>query len=63
MQIDYLQGLNDKYEAWIKDYQGKLLIIPGDTCKFGNSAEDFQWVTDRIDALLYGLFPFDSAVS
>lgn len=60
MRIDYLQGLNDKYEAWIRDYKGKLLIIDGDTCKFANRAEDFQWVTDRIDAELFGLFPFEA---
>ncbi|MCQ2323314.1 MAG: deoxynucleoside kinase [Paludibacteraceae bacterium] len=60
MRIDYLQGLNDKYENWIKDYKGKLLIIPGDTCKFGNNPEDFRWVTDRIDAELFGLFPFEA---
>ncbi|MBQ0076619.1 MAG: deoxynucleoside kinase [Bacteroidales bacterium] len=60
MRIDYLQGLNDKYEDWIKDYKGKLLIIPGDTCKFGNNPEDFRWVTDRIDAELFGLFPFEA---
>lgn len=60
MRIDYLQGLNDKYEEWIKDYKGKLLIIPGDTCKFGNNPEDFRWVTDRIDAELFGLFSFEA---
>ncbi|MCQ2331189.1 MAG: deoxynucleoside kinase [Paludibacteraceae bacterium] len=60
MRIDYLQGLNDKYEAWIKDYKGRLLIVPGDTCKFGNNPEDFRWITDRIDAELFGLFPFES---
>jgi len=59
MRIDYLQGLNDKYESWIKDYKGKLLIIPGDTCKFGDNPDDFRWVTDRIDAELFGLFPFE----
>jgi len=60
MRIDYLQGLNDKYERWISDYKGKLLIIDGDTCKFGDRPEDFQWVTDRIDAELFGLFPFEA---
>ncbi|MGM9838382.1 MAG: deoxynucleoside kinase [Paludibacteraceae bacterium] len=60
MRIDYLQGLNDKYEAWIKDYKGKLLIIDGDTIKFGENADDFRWVTDHIDAELFGLFPFES---
>ncbi len=59
MRIDYLQGLNDKYEDWVKDYKGKLLIVPGDTCKFGNNPEDFRWITDRIDAEMFGLFPFE----
>ena len=60
MRIDYLQGLNDKYERWIADYKGRLLIIDGDTCKFGDRPEDFRAVTDRIDAELFGLFPFEA---
>ena len=59
MRIDYLQGLNDLYENWIADYKGKLLIIDGDTIKFGDNPEDFRYVTDRIDAELFGLFPFE----
>lgn len=60
MRIDYLQGLNDKYEKWISEYKGKLLIIDGDHTKFGDNPEDFRWVTDRIDAELFGLFPFEA---
>lgn len=63
MRIDYLQGLNDKYEQWISEYKGKLLIVDGDTIKFGNNAEDFRWITDRIDAELFGLFPFEPSDS
>ncbi|MBR4757539.1 MAG: deoxynucleoside kinase [Bacteroidaceae bacterium] len=59
IQIDYLQGLNDLYEEWIKTYTGPLLIVDGDTCKFGNDPKAFQTITDRIDANLYGLFPLD----
>ena len=33
IQLDYLQGLNDLYENWIKEYKGKLLIIEGDKIK------------------------------
>ncbi len=58
MRIDYLKGLNDKYEAWIANYQGKLLIIDADNIKFENNPRDFQTITDKIDAELYGLFPF-----
>ena len=60
MKLDYLQGLNDKYENWIKDYKGNLLIVDGDHIKFGDSPEDFRWVTDHIDAQLFGLFPFET---
>lgn len=63
MRIDYLQGLNDLYENWISEYKGKLLIIDGDHCKFGNNPEDFRQVTDRIDAELFGLFPFEAEKS
>ena len=57
MRLDYLQGLERRYEEWIKGYGGKLLIIDGDNCKFGDRPEDFIQVTDKIDATLYGLFP------
>ena len=50
MRIDYLQGLNELYENWIADYKGKLLIIDGDTIKFGDKPEDFRYVTDVMPA-------------
>lgn len=59
IRIDYLQGLNDRYEEWIATYKGPLLIVDGDKLKFGNNPEDFKVVTDMIDAKLFGLFPFD----
>ncbi|MBO4722163.1 MAG: deoxynucleoside kinase [Muribaculaceae bacterium] len=57
IRLDYLQGLERLYEKWIENYDGKLIIIDGDNCKFGDRPEDFAKVTDRIDGLLYGLFP------
>ena len=59
IRIDYLQGLNDRYENWIKDYKGQLIIIDGDNIKFGDNPQDFQKVTDMIDAKLFGLFPLE----
>jgi len=56
IRIDYLQGLNQRYEDWIAGYKGNLIIVDGDTVKFENSPEDFQKVTDMVDANLYGLF-------
>jgi len=57
IRIDYITGLNERYEAWIKDYKHKLLIIDVDKIKFENKPEDFQYITDKIDAELFGLFP------
>jgi deoxyadenosine/deoxycytidine kinase len=57
IRIDYLTGLNKRYEDWIKEYDGHLLIINVDEIKFENRPEDFQKVTDKIDAELFGLFP------
>lgn len=56
IRIDYLTGLNHRYEEWIKTYTGNLIIIDGDTCKFGDNSKDFQHVTDMIDANMFGLF-------
>ena len=57
IRIDYLTGLNYRYENWIKDYKGHLIIIDGDNIDFENRPQDFQTITDQIDAELYGLFP------
>ncbi|MCI6769965.1 MAG: deoxynucleoside kinase, partial [Bacteroidales bacterium] len=48
IRIDYLTGLNNKYENWIKDYKGHLLVIDADRYKFGNREEDFEAVTSMI---------------
>ncbi|MCI7037890.1 MAG: deoxynucleoside kinase [Bacteroidales bacterium] len=57
IRIDYLTGLNNRYEEWIKTYKGRLIIIDGDTCKFGEDKKALQHVTDMIDSELFGLFP------
>ncbi len=56
MSLEYLAGLNERYEAWIASYKGPLLIIDVDDLDFKNRPEDFASVTDKIDALLFGLF-------
>ena len=57
IRIDYLTGLNDRYEQWIAGYKGNLLIVDADNVKFANKPEDFEKITDMIDAKLFGLFP------
>lgn len=56
IRLEYLDGLNRRYEDWIQSYRGKKLIIDADGLDFYNRPEDFAFITDKIDAELYGLF-------
>lgn len=57
MQLDYLKGLNDKYEDFIfHKYEGRVLVIESDDMDFENNPGDFRTVIDKIDAELFGLF-------
>ena len=56
ISIEYLRGLNEKYEQWISGYEGEILTIDADNFDFENRPEDFSLITDMIDARLYGLF-------
>lgn len=57
IRIDYLKGLNDRYEEWIENYKdGPLMIVNVDELKFEDNPEHLNQIIDRIDAQLYGLF-------
>jgi len=56
MSLEYLSGLNERYEQWIARYPGRLLTIDADQLDFQNRPEDFAFITDKIDAELFGLF-------
>ncbi|MCR4844631.1 MAG: deoxynucleoside kinase [Bacteroidales bacterium] len=56
ISIEYLSGLNERYEEWIAGYSGRLIVIDADNLDFLARPEDFAVITDRIDAELYGLF-------
>lgn len=57
IRIDYLTRLNERYEAWISEYDnGKLLIIDVDDMDFENNKEDLGTIINRIDAEINGLF-------
>lgn len=57
ISIEYLTGLNERYEKWTGAYEGEILTIDADNLDFENRPEDFALITDRIDARLFGLFP------
>ena len=56
ISLEYLSGLNERYESWIASYKGPLLVLDVDEMDFQNRPEDFEAVTDKIDARLFGLF-------
>ena len=56
ISLEYLSGLNERYEEWIGSYKGPLLVLDADNLDFQNRPEDFESVTDKIDARLFGLF-------
>lgn len=56
ISLDYLAGLNRRYEEWIAGYKGKILTIDANEMDFKNNPEDFAYITDKIDAELFGLF-------
>ena len=56
ISIDYLSRLNERYEAWICNYdKGNLLIIDVDSLDFVANPEDLGGIT-KIDAQINGLF-------
>ncbi len=61
IQIDYLQGLNTLYDDFIlHKYPGRVLTMDVGGTDYEHNAEDFRVITDKLDALVGGLFPLDN---
>ena len=57
ISIDYLSRRNERYEAWIHNYdKGKLLVIDVDDLDFVENPEDFGEIIEKIDREINGLF-------
>jgi deoxyadenosine/deoxycytidine kinase len=57
IRLDYLKGLNERYEEWITNYKlGKLLIVDVDNLNIEENPEHLGDVIERINAELHGLF-------
>lgn len=61
IRLDYLQRLNERYEAWITRYEeehksSRLLVIDIDDNKFSEKKEDLGKIIRKIDGELHGLF-------
>lgn len=56
IRLDYLNRLNERYEAWVSEYKNKLLIIDVDDLDFQNNKEDLGKIITKIEAEINGLF-------
>ncbi len=57
MPLDYLQGLNTRYDEFIgTQYKGRVITIDVAGLDFKERKEDLLKITDLIDAELFGLF-------
>jgi deoxyadenosine/deoxycytidine kinase len=57
ISIDYLNRLNERYEAWVQDYdKGNLLIINVDELNFVDNQEHLGEIINKVDRELNGLF-------
>jgi deoxyadenosine/deoxycytidine kinase len=57
IRLDYLKRLNERYEAWISTYKtGKLIILDIDDLDFESDNADTNFVINKIEAELNGLF-------
>jgi len=57
IRIDYLQRLNERYEAWIENYKlGKMLTVDVDSLDFSEKPTDLRQVINKVDAIIHGLF-------
>ncbi|PID88016.1 MAG: deoxynucleoside kinase [Bacteroidia bacterium] len=57
IRLDYLAGLNERYEAWIAEYTaGPIIILDVANNNFSENPEALSAVIDKIDAKLFGLF-------
>ena len=55
ISIDYLNRLNERYEAWIHNYdKGKLLILDVDELNFVENPSDIGAIIEKIDSEING---------
>lgn len=53
ISTEYLERLNERYEAWIQSYdKGKLLIINVDELDFVDNKDDFNQVIEKVSQTL-----------
>lgn len=56
IRIEYLERLNNHYEAWVEQYPHDKLIVDTDNLDFVHNPEDLGKIIEMVDNRIYGLF-------
>jgi deoxyadenosine/deoxycytidine kinase len=56
IRLDYLKRLNERYEAWISEYKGKLLVFNVDDIDFSDNPDHAAVIVQQVESTLNGLF-------
>ena len=56
IRLDYLTNLNNRYEQWAEQYEGKMLVVDTDVLDFVERREDLGHIIEKIDAEFNSLF-------
>lgn len=56
IRLDYLTNLNNRYEQWAEQYEGKMLVVDTDELDFVERREDLGHIIEKIDAEFNSLF-------
>jgi deoxyadenosine/deoxycytidine kinase len=56
IRLDYLKRLNERYEAWVSEYKGKLLVFNVDDMDFSDNPDHAAQIIQQVESTLNGLF-------
>ena len=56
IRLDYLTNLNNRYEQWAEQYEGKMLVVDTDEVDFVERREYLGHIIEKIDAEFNRLF-------
>ena len=61
IRLDYLTNLNNRYEQWASEYEGKMFTVDTDELDFVENREHLGQIINRIDAEFNSLFGNDES--
>lgn len=56
IRLDYITSLNERYDDWIENYNGRKLVVNMDCLDITEKPEDFGKIVEKINAEVNGLF-------